>query len=120
MDNILKKGDKLIVLDYKTRGYPLKEDTHEHYKDQMDLYNFLLRKNGYKTEDYTILLFYHPIKIHKDGNVEFHSDLIKIPVNIKNAENIIKKAIKTLKEPMPQPAEGCEYCKWVEYCNCEV
>src|SRR3989344_4511673 len=52
MDKILKKGKKLIVLDYKTRGFPLKEDTHEHYQDQMDIYNFLLRKNGYETEDY--------------------------------------------------------------------
>ncbi|MCH8329260.1 MAG: hypothetical protein IIB81_02615 [Nanoarchaeota archaeon] len=25
IDNLLKKGDKLIVLDYKTRGYPLKD-----------------------------------------------------------------------------------------------
>ncbi|MFH1592959.1 MAG: PD-(D/E)XK nuclease family protein, partial [Candidatus Woesearchaeota archaeon] len=39
VDNILKKGKKLIVLDYKTRGYPLKEDTHKHYQAQMDLYN---------------------------------------------------------------------------------
>ncbi len=43
VDNILVKGKKLIVLDYKTRGYPLKEDTHEHYQTQMDIYNFLLR-----------------------------------------------------------------------------
>ena len=48
VDNILSKGKKLIVLDYKTRGYPLKEDTHEHYQAQMDIYNFLLRKNGYE------------------------------------------------------------------------
>src|SRR3989344_3370725 len=34
VDNLLEKGNKLIVLDYKTRGYPLKEDTHEHYQAQ--------------------------------------------------------------------------------------
>src|SRR3989344_6200237 len=47
IDNMIRKGEKLVVLDYKTRGYPLKEDTHEHYQNQMDIYNFLLRKNGY-------------------------------------------------------------------------
>ena len=47
VDNILKKGKKLIVLDYKTRGYPLKDDTADHYKDQLDIYNLLLRKNNY-------------------------------------------------------------------------
>ena len=41
VDNILVKGKKLIVLDYKTRGFPLKEDTAEHYQNQMDIYNFL-------------------------------------------------------------------------------
>lgn len=39
VDNLLEKGSKLIVLDYKTRGFPLKEDTAEHYQDQLDLYN---------------------------------------------------------------------------------
>src|SRR3989344_4880745 len=47
VDNILQKGDKLIVLDYKTRGYALKEDTADHYQNQLDVYNLLLRKNGY-------------------------------------------------------------------------
>ncbi|MCX6750389.1 MAG: hypothetical protein NTZ83_02950, partial [Candidatus Pacearchaeota archaeon] len=33
VDNLLfNKNKKIIVLDYKTRGYPLKEDTAEHYK----------------------------------------------------------------------------------------
>ncbi|MBD3259506.1 hypothetical protein GF371_02635, partial [Candidatus Woesearchaeota archaeon] len=67
VDNILVKGKKLIVLDYKTRGYPLKPDTHEHYRDQMDIYNYLLRKNGYKTEEYSYLLFYHPKLVHANG-----------------------------------------------------
>src|SRR3989344_9310257 len=42
VDNILVKGKKLIVLDYKTRGFPLKEDTAAHYQNQLDIYNFLL------------------------------------------------------------------------------
>jgi len=62
VDNILVRDGKLIVLDYKTRGFPLKEDTAEHYRNQMNTYNFLLRKNGYETEDFglsflMILLF---------------------------------------------------------------
>ena len=28
IDNMMQKGKKLVVLDYKTRGYPLKENTH--------------------------------------------------------------------------------------------
>ena len=50
VDNILKEGETLIVLDYKTRGFPLKEDTHKHYQLQMDCYNYLLRKNVYNNK----------------------------------------------------------------------
>ena len=42
VDNILVNGKKLVVLDYKTRGFPLKDDTAQHYQNQLDFYNFLL------------------------------------------------------------------------------
>jgi len=116
VDNILQKGSKLIVLDYKTRGYAVKDDTADYYQDQLDLYNFLLRKNGFETEDYAYLLFYHPEKVNEKGDVIFHTDLIKMNISTKNAEEILKNALKTLKEKMPKPAEGCEYCKWVGVC----
>lgn len=117
VDNLLKKGSKLTVLDYKTRGFPLKEETPEYAKNQLDIYNFLLRKNGYATEDYSYLLFYHPLKVNEKGDVIFHTDLIKMKVSIKNAENIFRKALKVLDGRMPKAGEGCQYCKWVEICR---
>lgn len=120
VDNILKKGKKLIVLDYKTRGYPLKEDTAEHYQNQLDIYNFLLRKNDYETEDYAYLIFYHPDKVNEDGSVIFNTDLVKMKIDVKNAQKIFKKALETLKGDMPEAGEECDYCKWVDNCNCEV
>jgi len=114
VDNILVKGKKLVVLDYKTRGYPLKEDTHKHYQDQMDIYNFLLRKNGYKTEEYTYLIFYHPHEVFENGHVCFNTDLVKIKVSIKNAEKIFKKAVEVLEGDCPKASEECGFCKWCE------
>ena len=114
IDNLLVKAKKLIVLDYKTRGFPLKEDTHEHYQDQVDIYNFLLRKNNYETENYAYLLFYHPDKVNAEGEILFHTDLIKMSISIGNAEKIIKNALKTLEGNMPNCAEECEFCKWAE------
>jgi len=112
VDNLLSKENKLIVLDYKTRGYPLKEDTHEHYQDQMDIYNLLLRKNNYDTEDFAYLLFYHPNRINPEGDVVFETDLIKIAINIKNAEEIFYNAVKILKNSLPTCNNHCEYCNW--------
>jgi hypothetical protein len=108
VDNILMKGKKLIVLDYKTRGYDLKEDTHEHYQDQLDIYNFLLRKAGYQTEDYAFLLFYVPKEVLETGKVIFNTTLKKMKVNVKNAEDIFKNAIKLLNSDCPK--SGCEWC----------
>ena len=113
VDNILIKDDKLIVLDYKTRGYEVKEDTHEHYRDQMDLYNLLLRKNNFKTQDYSYLLFYHPDKV-VDNIFLFHTALIKIDVNIKHAEKIWESAIELLDGNMPAASRECEYCRYRE------
>lgn len=114
VDNLLKKGKKLIVLDYKTRGYPLKDNTHEHYQDQMDIYNLLLRKNSHETEEYSYLLFYHPKKVLENGDVQFQADLIKVKVDIENAEDIFKRALSVLNNKIPAPSKECKFCKWVK------
>ena len=113
VDEILEKDGKLIVLDFKTRGFPCKEDTHEHYQDQMDIYNFLLRKNGYETEDYAYLLFFHPTHIEADGDFGFERTLKKIGINVKNAEKIFQNAVKCLEGDEPEPGKDCGLCEFV-------
>lgn len=112
IDNLLQKGDKLIVLDFKTRGFALKEDTHHHYQDQMNCYNFLLRKNGYDTEDYTYLLFYMPERISEKGEFLFETKLVKMETNVKHAETLFNKAINILQDAMPESNQRCDYCNW--------
>ncbi len=108
VDNLLVKDGKIIVLDYKTRGYPLKDETADHYQTQLDIYNFLFRKNGYKTEDFAFLLFYVPKEVLPTGEVVFYTSLIKMKVNIKNAEKVWERAIKLLEGDCPK--ETCEWC----------
>mgnify|MGYP005640409307 CR=1 FL=1 len=108
VDNILVHGKKLIVLDYKTRGYALKEDTKDHYQNQLDIYNFLLRKNGYKTEDYAFLLFYVPKHVLATGEVVFDTSLVKMKIDVKNAEKLFEDAIRLLEGDCPK--ETCEWC----------
>jgi CRISPR/Cas system-associated exonuclease Cas4 (RecB family) len=111
VDNILSLGQKLVVLDYKTRGYPLKEDTHKHYQTQLDIYNFLLRKNGHETEDYSYLLFYYPKEVTSTGEVIFDNELKKMKTSASNGEKVFKEAIKILEMKEPPPSsEDCEYC----------
>lgn len=108
VDNILVKGEKLIVLDYKTRGYPLKENTAAFSQNQLDTYNFLLRKNGYETEDYAFLLFYIPREVMATGEVIFDTELVKMKTDIKSAESIWKSAIKLLNSDCP--SKTCDWC----------
>jgi len=114
VDNLLSKENKLIVIDYKTRGFALKEDTAHHYQDQLDIYNLLLRKNGYKTEDYAYLLFYLPEQVMETGEFKFKNELVKMKVDVEHAENLYKRAVKIIKGEMPEAGENCVFCKWRE------
>ncbi|MCX6749471.1 MAG: PD-(D/E)XK nuclease family protein, partial [Candidatus Pacearchaeota archaeon] len=111
IDNLMinKANNKLIILDYKTRGYPLKEDTHEHYYDQLNIYAFLLEKLGYKVEDFAYLLFYHPKEVLETGEVVFNTDLKKMNIDVKSAEALWKKALTLLNSECPE--KGCEWCQ---------
>ena len=108
VDNLLQKGKKLIVLDYKTRGFELKEDTHEHYQDQLNIYNFLLRMNDYETEDYAFLLFYVPKEVKETGEVIFDTTLKKMEIDVQKAGELFEDAIRLLNGDCPK--KSCEWC----------
>lgn len=63
---------------------------------------------------YAYLLFYHPDKVNAEGEILFHTDLIKMSISTGNAEKIIKNALKTLEGSIPNCAEECGFCKWRE------
>ena len=109
VDNLLIKGKKIVVLDFKTRGYPCKEDTPKTYQNQLDIYNFLLRKNSYQTEDFAFLLFYIPKEVLATGEIIFDTELKKLKVDVDNAEKIWKNAIKLLNSDCPK--KSCEWCE---------
>ena len=110
IDNLLvnKGNGKFVVLDYKTRGFPLKEDTHEHYQDQLNIYSWLLEKLGHEAENYAYLLFYHPKEVLETGEVVFNTDLKKMHVAPEDAEKLFNKAIKMLKDDCPK--KSCGWC----------
>ncbi|MBI3190310.1 PD-(D/E)XK nuclease family protein [archaeon] len=112
VDDLLQNDEKIIALDFKTRGFALKEDTHHHYQHQLNLYNFLLRKNGYDTEDYAYLLFFMPEAINETGHFVFHTDLVKMKINVEHAEQLFHKAIKVVEGEIPDSSDECKFCKW--------
>ncbi|MFH1978159.1 MAG: hypothetical protein ABIJ92_02440 [Candidatus Aenigmatarchaeota archaeon] len=108
-DLYVTKNGLYAPLDFKTRGYPLKDDTHEHYQHQMDIYSYLLEKNSMKPAGYAILIFYHPKCVTSSCNVEFNADPLKVKTIIKNGEKIFLDAIQCLSGK--EPKGSCIWCK---------
>ncbi|MCK5017321.1 MAG: PD-(D/E)XK nuclease family protein [Candidatus Peribacteraceae bacterium] len=113
LDDLFVTSDsKYAPLDFKTRGFPRKEDTHKHYQHQMDLYSFLLEKNSMDPANYAILIFYHPLNVEDNHNVIFNADTVKVPVDRNHGEKIFLDAIKCILGDEPKGSDNCNYCKW--------
>lgn len=112
VDNILVHKGKLVVLDYKTKGFPLKENSHEAYEDQLEIYSFLLKMNGYETEAFAFLLFYVPREVTETGEVIFDTTLKKVKVDGSRAGKMFSDALEFLNGDCPE--KGCAWCCGVE------
>lgn len=111
-DLFVTENGKYAPLDFKTRGYPRKENTHEHYQHQMDIYSFLLEKNDLTPADFAILIFYHPVGVNNKHDVVFDPDPVKVPIDRKRGEQIFLDAVKCLLGEEPEPNKQCEWCNW--------
>jgi hypothetical protein len=111
-DLFVTSEGRYAPLDFKTRGFPRKENTHEFYQRQMDLYSFLLEKNSLPPADFAILVFYHPLGVDEKHNVIFDPDPVKVPVDRKRGERIFLDAVKCLLGERPEPSRDCEFCNW--------
>lgn len=114
IDELLVSLDgKFIPFDFKTRGYPTKEDTHEHYRHQLDLYALLFQKNGMEPADFGYLLFFWP-ESYDFGLANFKTELIKMDVSPSRGMSVLEKAYKIVTGPIPLAHQMCEYCTYRE------
>ncbi|MEM4598759.1 MAG: PD-(D/E)XK nuclease family protein [Candidatus Diapherotrites archaeon] len=115
IDSILERNGKLIVLDFKTRGSAPKEDSASYYELQLDIYNLLLRKNGYNTEDFGYLLFYYPKEVKEAGEILFECELVQVKTMPERGAKVLDEAIAVLKlNKPPEPAQDCGFCAWAK------
>lgn len=102
-------------VDHKTRGFPTKEDTHNFYQTELDVYTLLLEKNNYPTQKKGYLVFYYPVKsaqLHL--GFPFEVEVKEVSTNPEKAWEDFKKAVDTLRKPEPpEHSENCQYCQWV-------
>lgn len=110
IDDLMVTSDgKFIPFDFKTRGYPTKEDTHEHYRHQIDLYALLFQKNGFEVAGYGYLLFFWPLS-YGLGTASFKTELVKMDVSTSRGYSVLEKVRSILAGEIPSAHVSCEFC----------
>jgi CRISPR/Cas system-associated exonuclease Cas4 (RecB family) len=114
IDELLITPDgSFIILDFKTRGYPTKEDTHAHYQHQLDLYALLLEKNNMKVYPKGYLLFFWPEK-YSDNIANFKTELVELELSAARAHEILQRTVEIINGKKPLAHSNCEFCIYRE------
>lgn len=113
-----EKGN-LIVMDNKTRGFPLKEEADEELEDvyrfQLETYALLLAKNGHSVSNIGYLVYYIPEKTDEitDG-IRFSAHPVKVELHPGRVLPVFRDAVKVARQAkQPVQHEECEMCHWV-------
>ena len=111
-----------IVVDYKSTSKAeeiteLDKDWQDSYKRQMEVYQWLLRKNGYKVSDtgYFVYCNGNTDKEAFDAKLEFDITLIAYKGDDKWVDSTILKIKKCLdSREIPLADKDCDYCAFFE------
>lgn len=118
------KGE-YIVVDYKATSKDeeiteLNKDWQDGYKRQMEVYQWLLRQNGYKVSNVGYFVYCNGQKDRNafDGKLEFDVTLISYKGDDSWVEKTIKEAHKCLNsDKIPDAGPDCDYCSYVRAVN---
>ena len=115
------KGE-LMIVDYKSTSKDekieaLDNEWHDGYKQQMEVYQWLFRRNGFKVSDMGYFVYANASKDKKafDGQLEFEITLVPHKGDDSWVEGVLLDIKKTLDgDILPAPAEACDYCVYRE------
>ena len=114
VDDILEFEDgKLAPLDYKSTGSRVPV-VYDRFQLQMDIYTFLLEKNGFLTPRKGYLAFYVVNKENGFGDkLPFKKELHEIEVDSSDVPKLFKDAVGLLRKNVPPPhTQDCKFCQW--------
>jgi CRISPR/Cas system-associated exonuclease Cas4 (RecB family) len=118
------KTDQLILVDYKATSkkgeVTLDAPWQISYKRQIEIYQWLFRKNGFDVQNIGYFVYCNGIK----ENVLFNNELkfkVKI-IHHKGDDSWLDKTVKEIyqvlnSEEIPEPSPNCEYCRYVKKAN---
>ncbi len=110
---------ELIVVDYKATSteseITLDVEYRQGYKRQMEIYQWLLRQNGFPVSDTGYFVYANGRKDKKafDGKLEFDVQVIPYTGSDSWVEDLIKKAhICLMGDEFPEASKSCDYCAY--------
>lgn len=118
------KTKELIVVDYKATAkddeVTLDADWQIGYKRQMEIYQWLLRQNGFKVADTGYFVYCNGQKSNKSFEGKLDFDIKLIPYTgktdwIENALFEIKSCLDS--KVVPVSNDSCDYCQYIESIN---
>lgn len=117
-----KQNGELVVVDYKATSKEgkieaLEEDWHRGYKRQLEIYQWLLRQNGFKVSDTAYWVYANADKDKKafDGKLEFELTLVPYKGNADWVEATVEDIKRCLDaSSLPEADDDCDYCKYRE------
>lgn len=120
VDDIWVNDDgELMVVDYKATSSETKPtldaEYRQGYKRQMEIYQWLLRNNGFKVSDTGYFVYANGKKDLKafDGKLEFDVDLLDYTGSDSWVEGTLFEIKKCLdSDKIPGYTEDCDYCKY--------
>ena len=118
------KTEEIIIVDYKATSkneeVSLDADWQIGYKRQMEIYQWLFRKNGFKVSDtgYFVYCNGDTDKEAFDAKLEFKIKLIPYKGKTDWIDNTILDIYNCLKsDTIPKMAEKCDYCNYRKSAN---
>jgi hypothetical protein len=121
IDDVWENRDgELIVVDYKATAkdteITLEDEWKQQYKRQMEVYQWLLRQNGFKVNDtgYFVYVNGQTDRAGFHGKLEFNIQLLPYTGKdawVPEALTSIKKCL--IDDRIPEAAETCDYCLYL-------
>lgn len=112
-------ASEYIVVDYKATSkdgeVSLDAEWQDGYKRQMEIYQWLFRKNGFNVSDTGYFVYCNGNADTEafDGKLEFEIKLIPYTGNTSWVEGTVLKAIECLKsDVIPESGTDCDFCKY--------
>ena len=113
-DDYLELEDtNIVVLDNKTSS-KVPQAVHLSYQLQMDVYSYLLVRNGYRTIPKAYLAYFSPEESNLHDGMTMTCSVLEVCTDPNRVEILVRRAVKVLNGSIPDSGHLCQYCKWTQ------